>query len=99
MRRSGPNATVLVTAADDPTETWPAQDFRSAKASFVPSRKRDIVSFYCMDTTPGGRVTWQSASDDENSLSRLAGQQLRGRSRRVRSKASGYGASASSCPQ
>jgi hypothetical protein len=27
----------------DPTETWAAQDFRSAKALFVPSLKRDIV--------------------------------------------------------
>src|SRR5215510_1229928 len=29
--------------ASDPTETWAAQDFRSAKALFVPSLKRDIV--------------------------------------------------------
>src|SRR2546426_7835512 len=29
--------------ANDPTETWAAQDFRSAKASFVPSLRRDIV--------------------------------------------------------
>src|SRR5215475_11655356 len=28
---------------NDPTETWAAQDFRSAKALFVPSLKRDIV--------------------------------------------------------
>jgi len=27
----------------DPTETWAAQDFRSAKALFVPSLRRDIV--------------------------------------------------------
>ena len=27
----------------NPTETWAAQDFRSAKALFVPSLKRDIV--------------------------------------------------------
>ena len=27
----------------DPTETWAAQDFRSAKALFVPSLKRDII--------------------------------------------------------
>ena len=30
-------------SALDPTETWAAQDFRSAKALFVPSLKRDIV--------------------------------------------------------
>jgi ABC-type uncharacterized transport system substrate-binding protein len=29
--------------ATDPTETWAAQDFRSAKGLFVPSLKRDIV--------------------------------------------------------
>jgi hypothetical protein len=29
--------------AIDPTETWAAQDFRSAKALFVLSLKRDIV--------------------------------------------------------
>src|SRR3954451_11662989 len=34
------------TAEVDPTETWAAQDFRSAKALFVPSLKRDIVPFY-----------------------------------------------------
>ena len=28
----------------DPTETWAARDFRSAKALFVPSLKRDIVA-------------------------------------------------------
>ena len=27
----------------DPSETWAAQDFRSAKALFVPSLKRDIL--------------------------------------------------------
>jgi hypothetical protein len=27
----------------DPSATWAAQDFRSAKALFVPSLKRDIV--------------------------------------------------------
>jgi hypothetical protein len=27
-------------------ETWAAQDFRTAKALFVPSLKRDIVSLY-----------------------------------------------------
>src|SRR5262245_19076774 len=29
--------------SQDPSETWAAQDFRSAKALFVPSLKRDIV--------------------------------------------------------
>jgi hypothetical protein len=28
----------------DPKETWAAQDFRSAKSSFVRALKRDIVS-------------------------------------------------------
>src|SRR5437764_1282695 len=31
------------TAVFDPPPTWAAQDFRSAKAFFVPSLKRDIV--------------------------------------------------------
>jgi putative tryptophan/tyrosine transport system substrate-binding protein len=39
----------------DPFETCAAPDFRNAKALFVPSLKRDIVSFYCMHTTSGGR--------------------------------------------
>jgi hypothetical protein len=39
----------------DPTETWAAQDFRSAKVLFVPSLKRDIVPSYCMHTTSGER--------------------------------------------
>jgi hypothetical protein len=51
----------------DPTETWAAQDFGSAKALFVPSLKRDSVPFIGMHTTSGGRVAWQSASDGENS--------------------------------
>jgi ABC-type uncharacterized transport system substrate-binding protein len=42
-----------VMSAFDPTETWAARDFRSAKASFVPSLKRDIV--YWLHTTSGGR--------------------------------------------
>src|SRR5262245_34592283 len=29
--------------ANDPLQTWAAQDFRTAKALFVPSVKRDIV--------------------------------------------------------
>jgi len=39
---------------------WAAQDFRSAKALLAPSLKRDIVPLYCMHTTSGGRVAWQS---------------------------------------
>jgi putative ABC transport system substrate-binding protein len=39
----------------DPTETWAAQDFRSAKALFVPSLKRDIVPSIGMHTTSGGK--------------------------------------------
>jgi hypothetical protein len=31
------------TTGFDPFETWAAEDFRSAKALFVPSLKRDIV--------------------------------------------------------
>src|SRR5436309_15634732 len=38
----------------DPTETWAAQDFRSAKALFVPSLKRDIVPSIALDTAPAG---------------------------------------------
>ena len=34
--------------AIDPTETWAAQDFCSAKALFVPSLKRDII-LHCMN--------------------------------------------------
>src|SRR4029453_10726561 len=41
--------------ANDPTETWAAQDFRSAKALFVPSLKRDIVpSIACTRPPTGG---------------------------------------------
>jgi hypothetical protein len=38
----------------DPSETWAAQDSRSAKALFVHSLKRDIRPLYC-NTTSGGR--------------------------------------------
>jgi hypothetical protein len=38
----------------DPTETWAAQDFRGAKALFVPSLKRDIVPSIGMHVTFGG---------------------------------------------
>jgi hypothetical protein len=34
---------VLSFTGFDPSETWAGQDFRSAKALFVPSLKRDIV--------------------------------------------------------
>ena len=69
----------------DPTETWAAQDFRSAKALFVPSLKRDIVPSIACTRPPAGGVAWQSTSDGENSYSHWAAQQLRGRSRRARS--------------
>src|SRR5258705_6352584 len=39
----------------DPTETWTAQDFRSAKTLFAPSLKRGIVRSIGMRTTSGGR--------------------------------------------
>jgi ABC-type uncharacterized transport system substrate-binding protein len=45
----------LVYDANDPFETWAAQDFRSAKALFVPSLKRGIVPSIGMHTTSGGR--------------------------------------------
>src|SRR6476620_11473963 len=38
----------------DPIETWAAQDFRSAKALFVPSLKRDIVSSVACTRPPAG---------------------------------------------
>jgi hypothetical protein len=68
--------------AIDPTETWAAQEFCSAKALFVPSLKRDIVLSVGMHTTSGGGIAWQSTSYGENSYSHWAAQQLRGRSRR-----------------
>jgi hypothetical protein len=40
-----------------------------------------------MDTTPYGRVRWQSPSDDENSLSRSAAQRRRGHSLRAQQAA------------
>jgi hypothetical protein len=69
----------------DPTDTWAAQDFRSAKALFVPSLKRDIVPSIACIRPPAGGVAWQSTSDGENSYSPWAAQQRRGRSRRGRS--------------
>src|SRR5262249_1387711 len=74
----------LETAEFDPTETWAAQDFRSAKALFVPSLKRDIVPSLACTRPPAGGVAWQSTSNGENSYSHWAVRQ-RGRSRRVRS--------------
>jgi ABC-type uncharacterized transport system substrate-binding protein len=59
--------------ANDPTETWAAQDFRSAKAWFVPSLKRDIVPSLACTRPPAGGVAWQSTSDGENSYSHWAG--------------------------
>ena len=58
--------------AIDPTETWAAQDFRSAKALFVPSLKRDIVPSIACTRPPAGGVAWQSTSDGENSYSHWA---------------------------
>ena len=42
-RKSGHAAGITAMTGFDPTETLAAQDFRSAKALFVPSLKRDIV--------------------------------------------------------
>ena len=80
--------------ANDPTETWAAQDCRSAKALFVPSLKRDIVPSIACTRPPAGGVAWQSTSDGENSYSHWAAQQLRGHSWRAR-RASGCVASRS----
>src|SRR5262245_18830234 len=43
--KSGDKRTLVQSAIDanDPSATWAAQDFRSAKALFVPSLKRHIV--------------------------------------------------------
>src|SRR5262245_57133442 len=38
----------------DPSATWAAQDFRSAKVFVRPFGKRDIVPLRCMDMTPTG---------------------------------------------
>jgi hypothetical protein len=65
----------------DPQETLAAQDFRSAKASFAPSLKRDIVLSIACTRPPAGGLAWQSTPDGENSYSHWAAQQLRGRSR------------------
>src|SRR5215510_6703215 len=43
------------TSVRDPTQTSAAQDFRGAKALFVPSLKRGIVPSIGMHTTSGGR--------------------------------------------
>ena len=51
---SGRNAEHDEISAIDPIETWAAQDFRSAKALFVPSLKRDIVSSVACTRPPAG---------------------------------------------
>jgi hypothetical protein len=56
--QSGKHLLTSSLSAFDPTETWSAQDFRSAKALLVLSLKRR------------GRVAWQSTSHGENSLAR-----------------------------
>ena len=61
-----------------PTETFAAQDLRSAKALFVPSLKRDIVLSIACTQPPAGGVAWQSTSDGENSFSHWAARQWRG---------------------
>jgi hypothetical protein len=50
-----------------PTETCAAQDFRSAKALFVPELQRDIVPSIACTRPPAGGVAWQATSNDENS--------------------------------
>src|SRR5262245_9915445 len=40
----------------DPTETWAAQDFRSARALFVPSLKRGIIPPCMNDPQPEGHM-------------------------------------------
>jgi hypothetical protein len=50
----GPHLLAVSFSQFDPTETWAAQEFRSAKALFVPSLKRDIVLSIGMHTTSGG---------------------------------------------
>jgi hypothetical protein len=50
-------------SAFDPTETWAAQDFRSAKALFVPSLKRDIVPLLRDDLRREGSLTDSCASN------------------------------------
>src|SRR5262245_42873743 len=54
---------------NDPTETLAASDFRSAKALFVPSLKRDIFPSVACTRPPAGGVAWQSTPDGENSYS------------------------------
>src|SRR6266705_3510529 len=67
-----PSAPTTFLHGQDPTETWAAQDFRSAKALFVPSLKRDIVPSIACTQPPAGGVAWQSISDGENSYSHWA---------------------------
>jgi hypothetical protein len=63
-------------AREQPTETWAAQDFCSAKALFVPSLKRYIVFSLACTRPPAGGVAWRSTSDGENSYSHWAARQL-----------------------
>src|SRR5262245_9360226 len=83
----------------DPLETCAAQDFRSAKALFVPSLKRDIVPpLHGHD--PHGRVAWQLTFDGENSYSHwAAARPPPGRSRRKRSRPTRLRASDTSGPE
>src|SRR5262245_18292947 len=87
MSEIGDKRTLAASAVDanDPTAARLAQDFRSAKALFFPSSNRYIFPLL-HGHDPQGRVTWQSTSDDESSLPRLAAQPLHGRSRRARSR-------------
>ena len=53
-RLSGRATEIAQSDVHDPTETWAAQDFRSAKALFVPSLKRDIVPSIACTRPPAG---------------------------------------------
>src|SRR5262245_65708006 len=57
--------------ADDPTETWAALGFCSAKALFVPSSNRDIFPLL-HGHYPPGRFTCQSTSNAKRSFQRPA---------------------------
>ena len=61
------------------------QDFRSAKALFVPSLKHDIVPSIACTRPPVGGFAWQSTSDGGNSYSHCAVLRRHGRSRCARS--------------
>ena len=71
----------------DPTETWAAQDFRSAKALFVPSLKRDIVPLLHGHDPPRGRVSWAIRIRRREVITpRCVARRPYGRSRRTRSR-------------